>query len=131
MENIDQRPTSKLSDKTRFEYELEFIQCLANPYYLQYLAQHKQLEKPAMVHFLKYLQYWKQPNYIQFIQYPACLFYLDKLQNPDFRKACENPILMNEIIAQHEYHFAFYKTNRTPIVQRPNEEKVASSVVPN
>ena len=66
--SIDKRSTKELDNKTRFEYELDFLQSLANPFFIQYLATRKHLQNPAMIHFLKYLQYWKQPQYIKFIQ---------------------------------------------------------------
>ena len=115
---IDTRSTKELDNKTRFEYELDFLQSLANPYYIQYLASRKHLQNPALIHFLKYLQYWKQPQYIKYIQYPACLYYLDKLQNELFRQSCEDPNTMNDIIFQHHCHFDYYKTNRTPSIPR-------------
>lgn len=48
---------------TRFERELEFVQCLANPMYLNYLAQSKVLEEEAFLEYLKYLEYWRAPEY--------------------------------------------------------------------
>lgn len=53
----------------RFALELEFVQCLANPHYINWLAQHRYLDDPAFVRFLDYLQYWKQPEYAQFLTY--------------------------------------------------------------
>ena len=116
--SIDTRSTSELDNKTRFEYELDFLQSLANPHYIKYLATHKHLRNPALINFLKYLQYWKQPNYIKYIKYPACLYYLDKLQNEHFRHSCEDDSIMAQIIWQHECHFFYYKKNRTPSVPR-------------
>ena len=45
------------------------MQCLANPVYLNYLAQQKTLDKPEFVAYLGYLQYFKDPKYIKFLQY--------------------------------------------------------------
>ncbi|KNG51047.1 tbc domain-containing protein [Stemphylium lycopersici] len=50
---------------SRFELELE---CLANPVYLNYLAQQKTLDKPDFVAYLGYLQYFKDPKYAKFLQ---------------------------------------------------------------
>lgn len=55
------------SDTRRFELELEFVQLLANPEYLTWLAQSDQLKDPALVKFLDYLQYWLQPEYAAYI----------------------------------------------------------------
>ncbi len=60
----------ELKERLRFEVELEFVQCLSNPRYLNYLAQRLTLEEPSFLAYLEYLRYWKQPQYAKFIQYP-------------------------------------------------------------
>ncbi|KAL7716614.1 Mediator of RNA polymerase II transcription subunit 31 [Entamoeba marina] len=106
MEIEKQLPSlSNLSNKARFEIELDFVQSLANPFYIKY--------------------------YIQFIQYPVCLYYLEMLQTYQFRKACENPEIMNEIIEQHHCHFSYYKTLRTPVVPKSNEEQKPMEIEEN
>lgn len=71
----------------RFRVELEFVQCLAGPFYLHWLAQHEYLEKSEFLVFLKYLRYWKRPEYAQFIEFPDCLDFLDRLcDDEDFRR---------------------------------------------
>jgi mediator of RNA polymerase II transcription subunit 31 len=67
-------------NQLRFLMELEFVQCLANPQYLncklqiyhalylmisvyKVLAQSRYFEDDAFVNYLKYLQYWKNPEY--------------------------------------------------------------------
>jgi mediator of RNA polymerase II transcription subunit 31 len=66
----DSNPPSdpRAANRARFELELEFVQALANPFYLHSLAQQNILEQPAFVNFLKYLLYWKEKDYAQFIQ---------------------------------------------------------------
>jgi hypothetical protein len=44
------------SNRDRLLIELEFVQNLANPTYLHYLAQNKYLEDEAFMAFLDYLQ---------------------------------------------------------------------------
>ncbi|KAF6773731.1 hypothetical protein AHF37_06713 [Paragonimus kellicotti] len=53
--------------RTRFQIELEFVQCLANPSYLNFLAQQGCFEKPAFVNYLQYLRYWKEPTYSRYL----------------------------------------------------------------
>ena len=54
-------------ERRRFEAELEFVQGLANPYYLHALAlQH--FHSPAFLGYLRYLRYWKQPEYAKYIR---------------------------------------------------------------
>lgn len=57
------------ANRARFELELEFVQALANPFYLHSLAQQNILTQPAFVNFLEYLLYWKEKDYARFIQY--------------------------------------------------------------
>lgn len=58
----------KAANRARFELELEFVQSLANPFYLHSLAQQNILEQPAFINFLKYLLYFKEKDYARFIQ---------------------------------------------------------------
>eukprot|EP00884_Botryococcus_braunii_P006847 jgi/Botrbrau1/16163/Bobra.0272s0001.1 len=73
------------NDRDRFLLELEFVQCLANPGYINWLAQNRYFDDSRFINYLKYLLYWKQPEYSRFIIYPHCLFFLDLLQSKDFR----------------------------------------------
>ncbi|KAG6866668.1 hypothetical protein C0991_000778 [Blastosporella zonata] len=59
----------KSVNRARFELELEFVQSLANPFYLHSLAQQNILEQPAFINFLSYLQYFKEKDYARFIQF--------------------------------------------------------------
>mmetsp|Transcript_29456 Transcript_29456/g.67728 ORF Transcript_29456/g.67728 Transcript_29456/m.67728 type:complete len:186 (-) Transcript_29456:108-665(-) len=71
----------------RFALELEFVQCLASPAYLHHLATTKVLSDPKFITFLRYLCYWKRPEYARFITFPHCLFFLDLLiESPRFRR---------------------------------------------
>jgi hypothetical protein len=58
----------RAANRARFELELEFVQSLANPFYLHSLAQQNILDKPAFINFLEYLLYWKEKAYARFIQ---------------------------------------------------------------
>lgn len=83
-------PVPRLQDlnkdqSRRFLEELEFLQCLANPDYLQWLASNHYFEDPAFVAFLQYLQYWRSPPYIQHVVFPQSLRVLEMLQNPAIR----------------------------------------------
>lgn len=58
---------ARAQNRARFELELEFVQSLANPFYLHSLAQQGILKQPAFINFLNYLQYWKEKDYARFI----------------------------------------------------------------
>ncbi|CAO2815454.1 unnamed protein product [Amaranthus hypochondriacus] len=95
--------------RQRFLLELEFVQCLANPTYIHYLAQNRYFEDEAFIGYLKYLQYWQRPEYLKFIMYPHCLFFLELLQNANFRSAMAHP--GNKEVA-HRQQFYFWKNYR-------------------
>ncbi|KAF6135566.1 hypothetical protein GIB67_015419 [Kingdonia uniflora] len=113
--------------RQRFLLELEFVQCLANPTYIHYLAQNRYFEDEAFIGYLKYLQYWQQPEYIKFIMYPHCLYFLELLQNANFRNAMAHP--GNKELAHRQQFFFWknYRNNRLKhIVPRPPPEPVAA-----
>lgn len=95
--------------RQRFLLELEFVQCLANPTYIHYLAQNRYFEDEAFIGYLKYLQYWQRPEYIKYIMYPHCLYFLELLQNANFRNAMAHPV--NKELA-HRQQFFFWKNYR-------------------
>ena len=57
------------NNRQRFELELEFVQALANPFYLHSLAQQGIFSQPTFVNYLEYLLYWKEKEYARFIQW--------------------------------------------------------------
>jgi len=76
----DNTPSTQISDpkvanRAKFELELEFVQALANPFYLHSLAQQNILEQPAFINFLEYLLYFKEKDYARFIQYACAHFH--------------------------------------------------------
>ncbi|GBG68721.1 hypothetical protein CBR_g3263 [Chara braunii] len=83
--------------KQRFLLELEFVQCLANPAYINYLAQNRYFDNPSFINYLKYLLYWTKPEYAKFIVYPHSLFFLEMLQSKQFRTAIAFPF--NKIVS--------------------------------
>ncbi|PPJ56107.1 hypothetical protein CBER1_02046 [Cercospora berteroae] len=76
----------------RFTLELEFVQMLANPQYMSYLADKKLLENEEFVAYLDYLQYFRDPTYLRYLQYPGpTLRALELLQEERFRKDILSP----------------------------------------
>ncbi len=58
----------------RFLQDLEFVQCLGNPRYLECtflfkidLANNGYLKEPSFINYLSYLQYFKSPDYLKYI----------------------------------------------------------------
>ncbi|GFZ50514.1 Mediator complex subunit 31 [Saitozyma sp. JCM 24511] len=91
------RPPDRQANLIRFQSELEFIQCLANPLYLRELSIQGYLSKPEFVNYLEYLQYWRDPEYVRFIVYPTCLVYLTLLLQPTFRDRLADPTFVAEL----------------------------------
>jgi mediator of RNA polymerase II transcription subunit 31 len=76
--------------KNRFALELEFVQSLASPAYLHFLANNTTAEGVSLLldtkfkAFLKYLQQtWTRPDYSRYIVYPHALYFLDLLIQSD------------------------------------------------
>ncbi|KAI8587611.1 SOH1-domain-containing protein [Geranomyces variabilis] len=123
--------------RKRFQLELEFVQCLANPQYLQcewtcrelrisvqgcllqrifwtVLAQQHYFSDPAFLNYLAYLRYWQQPQYATYITYPYALHILDLLQHPAFRHACSAADTTRFIHEKEYWHWRTYRKNRIP-----------------
>jgi len=83
--SVSSESDPKAINRARFELELEFVQALANPYYLHSLAQQNILDQPAFINFLQYLLYFKEKDYARFIHYPHALHHLELLQHAQFR----------------------------------------------
>ncbi|EDV28514.1 uncharacterized protein TRIADDRAFT_18692 [Trichoplax adhaerens] len=93
--------------RKRFLVELEFVQALANPQYLNFLAQHGYLRDSAFINYLDYLQYWKQQEYVKFVKYPQCLHFLDLLQSEHFRRELINNPCAKFIEEQQLLHWQY------------------------
>jgi mediator of RNA polymerase II transcription subunit 31 len=109
----------------RFELELEFVQALASPAYLHFLATSRVddstggllLQDPAFQSYLKYLfQTWKDPAYSRYLSYPHCLYFLQLLIEkpavlkewtlPAFRNFCHQQQFMSW---QHRHEVLYGK----------------------
>ena len=103
--NIDNVDNNSLENEQnqifRFIQDLEFVQCLANPKYLNYLAVNNYFEEKEFINYIKYLQYFKNDlRYTKFITYSNSLIFLDLLQYEFFRQLIKNGysnILLNII----------------------------------
>ncbi|KAJ6218436.1 hypothetical protein RDWZM_009593 [Blomia tropicalis] len=110
-------------DKIRLQIELEFVQCLANPNYLNYLAQRGYFKDKSFINYLDYLQYWKKPEYAKFIKYPMCLHFLDLLQHEHFRRELTSTQCAKFIDDQIILHWHHYARKRTKLFQNVQPNK--------
>mmetsp|Transcript_25191 Transcript_25191/g.36082 ORF Transcript_25191/g.36082 Transcript_25191/m.36082 type:complete len:91 (-) Transcript_25191:134-406(-) len=88
------------------------------------------LKDPIFIEFLKYLQYWKSPEYCRFINYPNALYFLDLLiTNEKFRKELANVSFRNFIHEQQFY--AWQRRSRhlygTGLLESDNDDKSCAS----
>ncbi|KAG5354335.1 Mediator of RNA polymerase II transcription subunit 31 [Yarrowia sp. C11] len=105
---------SEQTDRSlRFEAELEFVQSLANPQYLSYLAHNKYLESPEFLNYLSYLEYWREPKYARFLVYPNSLHVLKLLQYATFRKEISRPDFAKQLM--DEFYYAWIKPSETGV----------------
>ncbi|KAJ2457396.1 suppressor of hpr1 [Coemansia sp. RSA 2424] len=93
-------------NQERFEVELEFVQCLANPWYINIIAQQGFFDKPEFVNYLKYLKYWQRPEYARFVVYPHALAFLDLLQQKSFREEMKR---VDEATRIHELQYHHWR----------------------
>ncbi|ORX37062.1 SOH1-domain-containing protein [Kockovaella imperatae] len=91
------RSPERYGNIVRFQSELEFVQCLANPLYLKELYTQGLLDNAEMLNYLKYLDYWREPEYVRFIVYPTCLVYLTLIQQETFRSRLGDPAFIEEL----------------------------------
>ena len=69
---------ARARNRQRFELELEFVQALANPFYLHSLAQQGIMTQPAFINYLSYLQYWKRKEYARFVMYVGLIVHASR-----------------------------------------------------
>ncbi|XP_005110014.1 mediator of RNA polymerase II transcription subunit 31 [Aplysia californica] len=112
--------------KTRFQTELEFVQCLANPNYLNFLAQRGIFKEQNFINYLKYLQYWKEPKYAKYLKYPQCLHMLELLQYEHFRKELVNSQCAKFIDDQQLLSWQHYQRKRSTLLQEQAEKTQAA-----
>ncbi|KAJ3867950.1 SOH1-domain-containing protein [Lentinula novae-zelandiae] len=108
------------ANRARFELELEFVQALANPFYLHSLAQQNILEQPTFINFLKYLLYFKEKDCARFIHYPHALHHLELLQHAQFRTAMKKDEMFREYLNQQQ--FEHWRTWKDPAKLNANSE---------
>ncbi|KAH0475267.1 MAG: hypothetical protein KVP17_004486 [Porospora cf. gigantea B] len=104
------------ADIHKFIVELEFVQCLANPQYLYFLSRRGVLSDIRFLRFLKYLEYWRQPEYAVHLQYPQCLAVLTCLQDPAFRKQIGSETGLMELQRQQSYGWLYFNHQHRDLI---------------
>uniref|UniRef100_A0A1I7T182 Mediator of RNA polymerase II transcription subunit 31 n=1 Tax=Caenorhabditis tropicalis TaxID=1561998 RepID=A0A1I7T182_9PELO len=109
------------SEKTRFEVECEFVQALANPNYLNFLAQRGYFKEEYFINYLKYLLYWKKPEYARCLKFPQSLHMLEALQSPQFRDAMAYGPSAKFVEDQVVLQWQFYLRKRHRLCMMPED----------
>lgn len=117
--NLNLQPPQESAEEARcrFEIECEFVQALSNPNYLNYLAQRGYFKEEYFVNYLKYLLYFKRPEYARTLKFPQCLFFLEALQNVEFREAIASVDNARYIEDQQLLQWHFYMRVRHRLQQ--------------
>ncbi|OXC81303.1 hypothetical protein J005_06594 [Cryptococcus neoformans] len=123
------RSSERHANLVRFQSELEFIQCLAHPQYLHELHIQGYLEKPPFLNYLKYLEYWREPQYVRFIIYPTCLVYLTLLQTELFRSRLGDMGFITELMRVGARHHGTWRVEK-PTEDTQSEEKPVIPMIP-
>lgn len=109
-------PGGKLEDNElpgdRFSIELEFVELLSNPAYLEHLAVNRYFEDNTFLNYLSYLQYWSKPQYAQHVTSVHALYFLELLQREEFRKKLLLPSFVASLSHSQYGHWRWYGFNR-------------------
>ena len=96
MSNINVEDSKAQEEIYRFIQDLEFVQCLANPFYIKYLSDKGYLDDDNFINYLKYLLYFKKAEYMKYITFERCLIFLELLQYKEFREHFKKNIQISE-----------------------------------
>ncbi|WWC96438.1 hypothetical protein V866_003306 [Kwoniella sp. B9012] len=132
--SIPPRSREQEENLIRFQAELEFIQCLSNPQYLHSLATQGYFGKETFINYLKYLEYWRKPQYVKFIVYPTSLIYLTVLQSSLFRERLADPVFVNELIRvgiKHHETWRIEKPQTANATTSTNDDDEKKGVAPD
>lgn len=72
------------------------------------------------MNYLKYLLYWKEPDYARFLKYPTCLYFLDLLQYEHFRREIVNAQCCKFIDDQSVLLWQHYTRRRVKLLSMHN-----------
>ena len=121
---VEDDETQDDKERVRFLRELEFVQCFANPRYINWLSSRNYFGDPAFNNYLKYLLYWTKPEYAKYLKYPQAIHFLRLVQDPEFRTFIGNQMNLTMIESEQFKYWQFYRRNRTNLTLPEVELKV-------
>lgn len=84
------------------------------------IAQRGYFKDQTFINYLKYLLYWKEPDYARYIKYPMCLYFLDLLQYEHFRREIVNSQCVKFIDDQAVLLWQHYTRRRMKLLNMHN-----------
>lgn len=94
--------------------------------FLSVLAQRGFFKDACFLNYLKYLLYWKEPDYAKYLKYPICLYFLDLLQYEHFRREIVSAqcakFIDDQIILQWQHYTRRRTKMLTPVNGHPQME---------
>ena len=130
--NFSEEDDKEQEEIIRFMQDLEFVQCLANPFYLKYLSNMGYFDDDNFVNYLKYLLYFKKAEYLKYITFERCIMFLELLQYKEFRqKFKENGYeqSLNDFISRDWIDRSFNFENMNVIQNEPNAEDNKENII--
>lgn len=85
----------------------------------------------AFINYLKYLLYWKEPEYAKYLKYPMCLYFLDLLQYEHFRREVVNSQCTKFIDDQQILLWQHYTRRRTRLLSAEQAQVSQNTQVQN
>ena len=113
--------TKEQEEIYRFIQDLEFVQCLSNPYYLDFLAKNNYFNDQRFINYLKYLQYFKKLKYMKYITYSRSIVFLDLIQYDFFRELLYYDSFIN-------YLFKIIAEDSFPQLKNQNENNITNKM---
>ena len=90
---------------------------------LSVLAQRGYFKDKASANYLKYLLYWKEPEYAKYLKYPQGLHMLELLQYEHFHKELVNAQCAKFTDEQQTLHWQRYSRKRMRLQQALAEQQ--------
>lgn len=108
---------------------VSFYMCTGNK--LSVLSQRGYFKEAYFVNYLKYLLYWKRPEYARALKYPQCLHFLEAVQSEEFREAIACSANAKYIEEQQLLQWQYYTRKRMRLHMHPGgADEKSEAVVP-
>lgn len=86
------------------------------------------MEKPEFLNYLRYLEYWRRPEYAKYLVYPNCLHVLTLLREPRFRQEISRLDVAEMVMADFHRRWIEGSVPVTAVVAQPSLELPTAAV---